>query len=347
VCGSGVSDQTESLHYFAKRHVPFHAIWNSLTSGASQRAIAERYRLSPQALQNAVIRLGRQAMACQAVMLHTMHPLHSVVIDGLRSFVTSQDYPCDLTMLIDSVGEAILSIEHTVMHRGGRMRDDQLRRVQQKMQKWKPKEGRYTLAIALLFNELWDYFRPPEATTAAVLHSDKHQLYRALASRHPVCSHFALARLFEHKTVSSHAPRTRHNPLFPANYVDLLMRHRMKEHTRQTIAFGRNAVSQMHRAWIFAWDHNANRAHRTRNPHAGVHAEQAVSDRQHIAALRKQFFTRRVDLAGIPMPHSIAKVWLQQTETPPLRWKIGQKGTSLHLPRFAIADKRRCYQHGC
>lgn len=346
-CGATMSDQSESLHYYAKRHVPYRAIWESLTAGASQRAIAVRYRLSPQAVHNAIVRLGRQAIACQAILLQQMNPVHTVVLDGLRSFVTSQDYPCDISMCIESSGETILSIEHTLMHRGGRMRRYQRSRLERKLRRWKPRKGRYTDSITLLVKEIWDYLRPASPDIPAVLYSDYHRLYDTQVKRNPVCRHYAQARLFVHRCISSKAPRTRSNPLFPANYVDLLLRHRMKEHTRETIAFGRNAVSQMHRAWIFAWDHNARKPHRVRDTQNGVHAAQAVSDEATIHSIDKQLFTRRVDLTGVPVAQSLQRVWMQRTETPPVRWKTGQHGTNLHLPQFAVRDLHRCHQQAC
>jgi hypothetical protein len=77
------------MHYAAKRHLPLQAITASLLEGASQRELARRYHTSPMAIQNAVIRLGRQALASQTVLFTHLHPRRRVVFDGLRSFVTS------------------------------------------------------------------------------------------------------------------------------------------------------------------------------------------------------------------------------------------------------------------
>ena len=134
------------------------------------------------------------------------------------------------------------------------------------------------------------------------------------------------------------------NPLFPANYVDRLLRHRMKEHTRETIAFGRHATMQMCRAWLFAWDHNSRREYRVRRPEEGVHLGQgsvsAAGGRQ-IARLNRSFFTRRVDLAETAVTDSIRRVWLNELTTPPVRWRVGQKGTSVRVPAFARRDLDR------
>ena len=101
-CRHTVSDQSESLHYYAKRRLPLQALWLSLVAGSSLRDIARRYHASPQGVQNALLRLGRQAMAAQLRLLQALKAPSRVVYDGLRSCVSSHDYPCDLTALVES-----------------------------------------------------------------------------------------------------------------------------------------------------------------------------------------------------------------------------------------------------
>jgi hypothetical protein len=134
------------------------------------------------------------------------------------------------------------------------------------------------------------------------------------------------------------------NPLFPVNYVDRLLRHRLKEHTRETIAFGRHATLQMSRAWIFAWDHNSRREYRVRRPEEGVHLGQGsvtAAGCRVIARINREFFSRRVDLARVTVPGSLCRVWLNELTTPPVRWRIGQTGTSVRIPAYARRDLAR------
>jgi hypothetical protein len=325
------------VHYFAKRRLPLRAVWASLTGGSPLREIGRRYRFSPQAVHNAVIRLGRQAMGAHARLLGQMHGVNTVVLDGIRSFVSSQDYPCDLTLSVAERGETILTITHTILGRGGRLTPSQRMRLTAKQAAWRPPVGRATADIRLQLHELWDYLRPTEGHAAQLI-SDEHPLYKQLIDTDRVAHHFRCARLFRHTRISSKRARTPDNPMFPANYVDLLMRHRAKEHTRETIAFGRNAVSQMHRAWIFAWDHNCHRPHRERTPEQGVHATQAVIDAEDLAQLTRGFFTRRVRLSGVAIPRSIERVYLGEVITPPVRWRRGQRGTNVRIPGFARRD---------
>lgn len=353
-CGTTASAQTESLHYFAKRRLPLCAVWASLVAGAPLREIARRYSVSPMAVQNAVLRLGRQAMAAQLALLAELSPRSELVFDGLRSSVTSHDFPCDITTVVERRGETILTMAHTIFRRGGPKRPAQRTRLARKLTRWRPKGGSMKADISLVVRELWDYLRPPPADgetpafaggpqtpcKAATIDTDKHPLYRAALAADPVAKHLACGGLLSHRRTPSTAPRTRENPLFAVNYVDRLLRHRVKEHTRESIAVGRHATMQMHRAWIFACDHNTRRPWRVRLPAAGTHAGQEALREAHVTAIARSFFTRRArPPAGTAVPETIRRVWLAELPTPPVRWRRrAQRGTSVRIPAFARRD---------
>jgi hypothetical protein len=57
-----------------------------------------------------------------------------------------------------------------------------------------------------------------------------------------------------HRTVSSRAARTAHNPLFAINLLDLLIRHCGANHKRETIAFAKRRQMAIWRLWVMlAW----------------------------------------------------------------------------------------------
>jgi len=331
------------MHYAAKRHLPLRAIVDSLLEGASQREIARRYHTSPMAIHNAIIRLGRQAIAAQAVLLEHLSPRSHLVFDGLRSFVTSQDYPCDLTTLVDADGETILAITHGVFRRGGRMTRQQRKRVIAKQERWQIPHGTMSRSISTVWNELWPYLDLTQ-NGPAIIDTDQHRGYRRIVERSPVYRHLRLANRAEHCRTSSLAPRTPQNPLFPVNYVDRIIRHRLREHTRETIAFARHSAMQLYRTWIFAWDLNARREWRVKRPEDGLHAEQGSLDEEGIRAVSRvsrQFFTRRIDVRGCTVPQSLAEAWRAQVVTPPIRWVTGQRGTTVRVARYTVRDLAR------
>mgnify|MGYP006288011311 FL=1 len=346
ICGTTMSDQTESLHYCAKRRVPLRAMYSLLLAGASQREIARRYGLSCVAVHNAVLRLGRQAMAAHLHLLAALPERPAVTFDGLRSCITSQDYPCDITTVVEPEGEMILSLSHAIMRRGGRMTRAQRRRVRVKYRRWRPRAGSVQRSISLIGSEIADYLRPP-ADAPATIDTDEHPGYKHMLTRSPIYRHLRTAGQLIHRRTPSTAPRTTENRLFPVNYVDRLIRHRLREHTRETIAIGRNAVMQMHRAWLFTWDHNAMREHRVKRPDEGVHAHWSGISETDLTAVKRQFFQRRLRPPSPLIPETIRRVWLGELQTPPVRWRLGQRGTMVRIPGFAVRDLASPHQQDC
>lgn len=333
-CGTTCSTQTESMHFAARHRLPLQAIVSCLLEGASQREIARRYRVSPMTIHGAIIRLGRQAIAAQAVMLSHLTPRRRLVFDGLRSFVASQDYPCDLTTLIDAQGETILAVTHGIFRRGGRMTRSQRRRVMARQAHWQIPRGTMRRAISSVWNELWHYLDTP-LDSPSIVDTDCHRGYRRIGQRMTVFRYLRRNNLMDHRQTPGTAARTWQNPLFPANYVDRLIRHRLREHTRETIAFGRHAGMQMYRFWLYAWDHNSRREWRVKQPQEGVHAGRGTLTEVGVRVMRRvnrEFFQRRIDVTGCVVPPSLRAAWCASIVTPPLRWIQGQKGTTVRMP---------------
>lgn len=336
-CGKTTSDQSESIHYYAKRRLPIRAVIACLNSGSSMREIARRYGFSCTAIRNGVLRIGRQAMAAQILLLNETNPRREIVFDGLRSFVTAQNYPCDITTVVDRQSEVILTMTHAIRRRGGTMTQRQKERASGMYARWTPRPGTTKRAIYHVVRELWNFLHPSEEGRV-VVDTDEDPLYRYALYRNVVWVHLMLRGLAEHRTTPGSAPRTFFNPLFPVNYVDRLLRHRVKEHTRETIAFGRHSTVQMHRAWIFAWDHNMCREYRVKRPTLGVHGEQGVVGGSFIRGIRRHFYDRRLRIHGKTVPWSIVQVWRNMLQTPPVRWRTGQTGTMVKIPAFALRD---------
>ena len=57
-------------------------------------------------------------------------------------------------------------------------------------------------------------------------------------------------RTLTHATTRSTVARTPHNPLFPVNLLDLLIRHSSANHKRETIAFSKRRQSAAERLFV-------------------------------------------------------------------------------------------------
>lgn len=336
LCGTGCSAQTESMHYYAKRRLNLRLIRSRLRGGSSMRDIGRHCGCSRMAIANAALRLGRQSMAAQASMLRGIQGSGSLCFDGLVSAVTTRDYPSQITVLADSKQELIVAMTHCVTERGGRRTPAQEKRIEKRRQEWRPKDRALTESITLLVNELPHHAGPG----AFSIDTDEHPIYRAVIARDRALRWYRQAGLLRVRRTPGSAARTTDNPMFILNYIDRMIRHRMKEHTRETFALGRNSTMQMHRMWIFAWDHNASqprRVKRSRDPSRIEYAERVVNE---LKALEREFYSWRISLRDVPVDESMRRVWLGQLDTPPVRWKVAQKRTGPTITEYAKRDLR-------
>jgi len=330
------------MHYYSKRTLDLDDILSRIRGGESMRDIGREIGCSRTAVANAIVRLGRQAMSCHCALLQGLSFSGAFVFDGLISAVTSRDYPSQITTLVEPTTEMILAMTHCVTERGGRRTASQRRRIARKRLVWRPRLHALRDAIVLLVRELPRF----AAFHRIELDIDMNPIYMLAIARDVAMQWFARHQLLEIRRTPGSAPRTVANRLFAVNYVDRMIRHRVKEHTRESIALGRNSTMQMYRMWIFAWDHNVRQPHRVADADQRCRAVKAGADERLVARLSRHFYTRRLSVRDVVVPESMRQVWLAQLATPPVRWKTGQRGTGVIIPKYAMLDLSFADQHG-
>jgi len=340
-CGCGLSTQSESMYYFCKRRLDLGQVFSRLRGGSSMRDVSRELGCSRTAVATAMLRLARQAMAAHVALLSGAAASTRVCFDGLVSAVCSRDYPTQITTLGDSETELILAMTHCTSERGGTRTAGQRRRIQRKRCVWRPEAGALTESITLLVNELSRFTGP----AGVHLDTDCHPLYARVIGTDLALNWYRAHRLLTVRRTAGTAPRTRANPLFFVNYIDRMIRHRMKEHTRESFAIARNATSQMHRMWIFAWDHNTRQPRRVAGGERRSRMEVAGLSPRLLGRVQREFTTRRVSLRGLAVPESITRVWMGRLAGPPVRWRVGQKTTGPVIPAFAKLDLLLAHPH--
>ena len=305
------------------------------------RDIARELGCSRTAIGYAVLRLGRQAMAAHLALIAPSVRSDHLCFDGLVSALASRDYPSQITTLADSHSELVLSMTHCVTERGGTRTRAQKRRIEAHRRVWSPQTGALSESIRLLIHELSRFAAPSQL----LLDTDEHPIYRRLIADDLALRWYRQLHLLHHRTTSASAPRTARHPLFLMNYLDRMIRHRLKEHTRESIALARNATMQMHRMWLFAWDHNCCQPRRVKLPHDPSRAEYAKIAPAALSSIKRSFFSRRISLRGLSIPHSMRQVWSASLPCPPLRWRTAQKHSGPTISAFALRDLAGSYPH--
>ena len=340
-CHRGLSTQSESIYYGSKHRLDLAQVYSRLRGGSSQLDIAREMGCSRTAIGNAVQRLARQAMAAHLRIIIGQSTSGALCFDGLVSAVCSRDYASQITTLGDSRSELLLAMSHCVSERGGSRSESQRRRMKEKRAVWRPAAGALKDSISLLVRELAGF----GSARALRIDTDEHPLYPSALQSEPRLAWHRINGLLEHRRTSGSEARTTSNPLFLMNYLDRMIRHRMKEHTRETIAVARNASAQMQRMWIFAWDHNTRQPMRVAGPDRRSRAEIAGVPPRLLARVRREFFSRRIAVSGIPVPESIRTVWRAELNSPPVRWRVKHYKTRAVLPAFAHLDLSRAHPH--
>lgn len=336
VCGTGFSEQTYSLDYFAKRRVSYSRIEQMICSTASLRDIARTLRISLGTVSNRISRLARQAMAAHVRTTCRLVPTEPLVTDGFESYVWSQYFPNNINLLIGADSQYLFGATYCTIRRKGNMTEAQRRHraALEALYRAPPGTIRHSFeelldqAIPLVLRQLKQSKQPIE------LRSDEKREYRTALGQHPFYRGLHGMGLLLHRTVSSRAVRTISNPLFAVNYFDRELRKDMANHVRETVCFARNVNAAMERFWIYTVHHNLVKRYRERQPvrDTSTHATVAGLSEATVARTRRHYFTRRVFFHRIEAPPgSLVMLWRRQLETP-----LHPNGAD-SLPRYAVA----------
>ena len=238
-CRRHFSDQTFRTSYWLKRPDLLADVFAGLVGCAAFRQLARARQVSPSTIATHAARLGRHCL-----LFHQRHrPRGAVrepqVLDSFQSFEYSQYSPTLFHLAGGRHSHFFHGFTDSERRRSGSMRPTQKRRrAALEAAHGRPDPRSVEREVRALLGIV---YAEPQSLR---LHTDEHVDYRrAIAtSRH---------LRVEHRTISSRAARTRHNPLFAVNLLDLLIRHSSANHKRETIAFSKRRQSAAERLWVF------------------------------------------------------------------------------------------------
>ena len=245
-CGHTFSSQSFSTTYWLRRPDLLLRIAHGLLACSGYRQIARDKHCSPSTVLRHSARIGRHAL----LSLHALRregPLEEpLVVDGFESFAYSQYHPLYLNLVVGAESHFCYAFTHSPLRRKGRMSEPQKRR----RARLEREDGRPDPRAIERGTRLALQLAVP-LPQALVVRSDEHQDYpRALSG--------LAGYEITHQCTSSREARTANNPLFPANRLDLLLRHNGANHKRETIAFSKRHQSVVERsAWLLLWQNFA------------------------------------------------------------------------------------------
>jgi hypothetical protein len=220
------------------------AIFLGLANGQALRQIARSRHLSLGLVRRRERWLARQCLLWHQLMLADLEGRldEPVVLDGFRTFAMSQYEPLDLNTPITARSGFLLDLRAAPARRSGRMSDAQKATRDKRDRKLgQPKRGVRVKATGESLRLIDRLARPGKTIE---LRTDEEPDYaRALRKE-------KLGKRFAHVTVSSKQLRSKKNPLWRVNQLHAMLRHSLKSHGRETLAFHKRLRGLVDRALV-------------------------------------------------------------------------------------------------
>jgi len=316
LCGKGFSQRTFDIDYWVHRPVDYRLVQNLLVGGSGLRQACRTMGVSTRLLANRHFRLARQSLALHSQCLDGFRLQEALVFDGFESFTFSQYYPSNLNLLVTSDSQFVLGLNATILRRKGKMTEDQKKRRTSLETKWRASPS----AITNSSKELLTYgchLSFGAGTVPIVIRTDEKKEYARALRHNPFYGPWIEEGLLVHSTISSKASRTRHNPLFPVNYLDRQLRKDLAEHVRETVRFARRIEHSLERAMIHLAHHNYFKSFRSRFPDKGLtHAQEAGLDREEVKILRDRALKERAFGWRFDLERWQLSLWRRTTSIP-------------------------------
>ena len=251
-CHRYFSTQTFHITYWLKRADVVTTLLTKTVGCMANRQIARDIGVAPKTVDDQLSRLGRHCMRyhCRHVVQRPLSA--SFVVDVFETFEHSQYYPFHFNLCVEKDTDFVLGFTDSELRRKGRMTPDQkARRQQLEALHGRPDPGAVRKQMAALLRDT------VERARQITIHSDDHPAYPVAIKR--------LRTEVTHRITPGSAHRGIHNPLFPVNLLDLLIRHCQSGHKRETIAFAKRRGASAERLAIFVVWRNYIKRRREKN----------------------------------------------------------------------------------
>jgi transposase-like protein len=246
-CRRTFSAPTFATTYRLQRPDLLRPVAQLLTEGAGLRQAARVLGTSHQTVARHLQRLGRHGLLFHWQRLEALPLPEDLVVDGFATFAYSQYHPFHANLAVGAESWMIYYLTDAPLRRSGRMTPAQKHtRAALEARDGRPDPKAVEKSMVGLLKPL---VRRVPAGRTLVLYSDDHPAYRRALRRlrreEGTCPPIA------HHVTPSTVRRTQHNPLFPVNLADLLLRHGSANHRRETIAFSKRRWAALIRMAVF------------------------------------------------------------------------------------------------
>ncbi|MBD3222164.1 hypothetical protein GF314_13085 [bacterium] len=302
-CGVTFSPQTFSTTYWLRRPDIYLQLPTRITSGACKSQIAFDMGVAPSTIQRQIDRLGRHCILFHAKMMEKRPRLADIAIDGFVTFEHSQYHPFHFHLAVDRATSFMPYFTDSEVRRSGRMTAHQKRRrAELERIRGRPDPR----AVRKDVRELLEYVT--RGQDEMTIHSDDHGAYRWAIE--------GLGCDVRHVVTSSQDIRDRLNDLFEINLSDLLTRHWLCEHKRETIAYAKRRNCSAYRMAIALVQRNYVKPRRARGEKA-TPAQLLGLCQERLTV--EELLARRLFVDEVDLPPRWARYYWGEVDTRALR----------------------------
>lgn len=239
-CGVTFSYQTFQCTYWLKRPDLLAPLMSRLVCCSGYRQIARDFGVAHTTVMRLAERLGRHCLLFLDRDRQRLRLDEPVAVDGFESFAYSQFHPFHFHVAVGALSHYTYAFTDSELRRKGSMTAWQrLRRQALESAHGRPDPRSIEKEVEELVRLL-----PKQAEGVTTIRTDDHRAYPRALRR--------TGLLIRHEVTPSTVRRTRANPLFPVNLLDLLIRHCSANHKRETIAFSKTRQNAVERLAVFA-----------------------------------------------------------------------------------------------
>jgi transposase-like protein len=317
-CGRYFSERTFSLDYYTKKTLDYAEVFRAVTASESVSAIARHLKCSSASVQNRLERLGRNALATHAHLIHGLGLAEDIVVDGFESFDRSQYFPNNFNLLLGKDSQFLYSYTRATLRRKGRMTRTQHKRRADLDRICPLPRNALRRSCDRLFAAIPQLWRPV-LRSPITLWTDEHRTYQQSLSANGSIATATSQGSFIHATLPSKAPRTLANPLFAANYYDRELRKDLAAFRRESTCFTRNVAAGYLRFAVYVAWHNYRKPHRVRFPvdaPSPLHAESVGISHNRIEEEMRRMICDRAFLSKQTLSLEETDIWLKRHRTP-------------------------------
>ena len=268
-CRRGFSQQTYAASYYLKRPELTVPIAQGIVNGGAHRQIARVAGCAPSTVTKRVARLGRHAQLLHRMCFSALPGITEPInYDDFETFTGTQYHPCGVGTSVGHHSWFVYGLGFAPHRRGGHLSPVQ----RQRQARWdrrggKPARDPYAHAL----HRQLDVLIPKACVKPLRLVSDDKKDYARAIERHPLGHQVQHLIHPNPKRGPKGAKRTpeaqeRDRAMFPIDALHGFVRHSVKAHARETIAFGRRSEAQLERAHLFAVFRNLVKRRSERRP---------------------------------------------------------------------------------